>query len=103
MTPKKRKIGITRRRITRYIDVVFAGSTTEFARFVGVGQSTISRIVTGDRQEPRVTTVQRISKGMRAPMAWLMGDVDTFSGPHIDWPEWYNMLVEHWSIVTEKD
>lgn len=103
MTPKRGKTGITRRRITRYINVVFAGSTTEFARFVGVAQSTISRIVSGERQKPRVMTVQRIAKGVRAPMAWLMGDVDTYTGGATGWPEWYNMLLDHWGIVTEKD
>ena len=103
MTPKKRRIGITRRRLARYIDVVFAGSSTEFARFVGVGQSTISRIVTGDRQEPRLKTIQRIATGMRAPMAWLTGDMNRFSGPYLGKPEWYNMLALHWSVATEKD
>ena len=103
MTPKRGKTGITQRRLTRYINIVFAGSTTEFARFVGVAQSTISRIVTGERQKPRVTTVQRIAKGMRAPMAWLMGDIDVYTGGATGRPQWYNMLVDHWGIVTEKD
>ena len=103
MTPKKRTAGITRQRIKRYIDVVFAGRITEFARFVGVTQSTISRIVSGDRLEPRVTTVQRIATGMRTQMAWLMGDMDTYPRDDPFMPEWYNMLSDHHHIVTAKD
>ena len=40
---------------------------------------------------------------MRAPMAWLMGDMDVYTGGATGWPEWYNMLVDHLGIVTEKD
>lgn len=103
MTPKKRRLGITRRRLTQYIEVVFAGRSTEFAKFVGMGQSTISRIVTGDRQEPRLKTIQRIATGMGTQMAWLTGDEDVFEGDNFFAPEWYNMLTGHWRVATRKE
>ncbi|MCH7491868.1 MAG: helix-turn-helix transcriptional regulator, partial [Gemmatimonadetes bacterium] len=113
MTPKRSRTEITRRRLGRYIDVVFGGSSTEFARFVGMGESTISRIIAGVRQ-PRGATVQRMSNGMTAvqriteeirgaPLEWLTGDVDTYSGAYMDKPDWYNMLSDHHSVATKKD
>jgi transcriptional regulator with XRE-family HTH domain len=62
-------------------------SDAELARQIGVPQGTVSRILSGETKDPRISTVAAIARVLGATVDYLVGSADLNTIPLLDWNE----------------
>ncbi len=78
-------------RLARIVRIVFNGNSFAAAKAARMEASTLHRLLVGDVEGPRLSTVERLADAFGVPVGWLLGEISC--------PDQNEMPEAYWLIL----